>query len=639
MDSLSLLSVCIVSLFCCSSLIQAQQLYVGKASTDCSNTVTSNTLLGYSCNGLNPSCQGYLIFRSQTSYDSVTTISALLSSDPSELARINSVPEYATFEINKPVIVPVNCSCSGQYYQVNSSYSVGAGDTLLAIASSTYEGLSTCHAIEIQNGDSSNLSIGQRLTVPVRCACPTKSQTDAGIKYLLSYTVESGDSVSSIADRFHASTQETLVANTLPDSNIYPFTTLLIPLGSQPSTSQTTAPPPPPSSPTTPISTPTKSSKNKTWVYIVSGVLAGFALLLLCGAIVFCLCFRKSKKKSDISRSYQVSETPLKKKMKSVDESLDLLSSIDSIATSLKVYKFDVLQSATDNFSSGSLIKGSVYYGMINGDYAAIKKVNGDVSKEINLLNKINHSSLIRLSGISYNDGNWYLVYEYAVNGPLSDWIYYSNGNGKYLSWTQRIQIAFDVATGLNYLHSFTNPPYIHKDIKSSNVMLDNDFRGKIANFTLARSADGEDGQFALTRHIVGTKGYMAPEYLENGLISTKLDVYAFGVLLLEIITGKEAAALSAEQYMDSSDALNRFLDEENKESLRKFIDPAMAEDCPTELAVFVVKLIISCLKKGPANRPAMDEIVQSLCRTLSTSLGWEASRKQNDDDEESSSI
>lgn len=643
MDSSYLLSVCIVSLFCCSSLIHAQQLYVGKHTTDCSNPDSSHTVLGYSCNGLQRSCPGYLIFRSQTSYNSVASISALLSAKSSEIARINSVPEHATFEINKPVIVPVNCSCSGRYYQVNSSYSVGDGDTVLSIANNTFQGLSTCQAIQKQNVNSTQtLFIGMRLTVPVRCACPTKNQTDAGVKYLLSYTIEFGDSVPSIAERFHASLTETLEANTLPDSNIYPFTTLLVPMGSPPTTSLTTAPPPPPSSPA-PVSPPAKSS-TKTWVYVLSGALAGaFGILLICGAIIFCVCFRRSKKKKEsdsmnISSSIEASGKPsgsslTKKKM--VDESFDLLSSIDSIATSLKVYKFEVLQSATDNFSNKRCIKGSVYCGTINGDYVAIKKVNGDVSKEINMLNKINHSSLISLSGISYYVGDWYLVFEYAVNGPLSDWIYLSNGNGKYLSWTQRMQIAFDIATGLNYLHSFTNPPYIHKDIKSSNVLLDNDFRGKIANFTLARSTEGEEGEFALTRHIVGTKGYMAPEYLENGLISTKLDVYAFGVLMLEMITGKEAATLSAEQYMDSSDILSRVIDDENKESLRKLIDPTMDEVYPSELAVFVVKLIISCLKKNPTGRPGMDEIAQSLSRALSTSMAWES--KQSGDGESSS--
>ncbi|GLT39101.1 hypothetical protein SLA2020_133080 [Shorea laevis] len=619
----------IISICCCSCLIHAQQLYVGKATTNCTNPDTSNTVLGYSCNGLEKSCQGYLIFRSQPPYDTVASISSLMSSNSSQLAEINSVPENETFEINKLVIVPVSCSCSGQYYQANTSYSVVRGDIVLLIANNTYQGLSTCQAIQNQNVNATqNLFVGRRITVPLRCACPTKNQSDVGINYLLSYTVFPNDMVSSISERFGANTAETLEANSLSKQDtIYPFTTLLVPLQSPPSSSQTIVPPPPPPASPSPTSPPTNSSK-KTWVYIVSGVLAGGALLFVCGVIIFCVFFRKSKKKMDsvvVSGNFEACEKPEKKKLE--DESLDLLSSVDSIAQSLKVYRFEELQSATDNFSNNCWIKGSVYRGIINGDYAAIKKVHGDVSKEINLLNKINHSNLIRLSGLSFNDGNWYLVYEFAVNGPLSDWIYHNNGNGNYLSWTQRMQIALDVAAGLTYLHSFTNPPYVHKDIKSSNVLLDGNFRAKIANFTLARSTAGEEGQFALTRHIVGTKGYMAPEYLENGLISTKLDVYGFGVLLLETITGKEAAALSGEGYMDSSDILSKVLDEENKqESLRSLIDPAMQDNYPSELAMFVVRLITSCIKKDPTSRPTMDDVVQSLSRTLTASLSWENS-------------
>ncbi|KAL6227235.1 hypothetical protein ACLB2K_001194 [Fragaria x ananassa] len=269
---------------------------------------------------------------------------------------------------------------------------------------------------------------------------------------------------------------------------------------------------------------------------------------------------------------------------------------------------------------------GSVFRGIFDGDVAAVKQMTGNVSKEINLLNKINHSNLIRLSGVCFNDGHWYLIYEYAANGPLSDWIYFEENDGKLLSWTQRVQIMLDVASGLDYLHSFTTPPHVHKDIKSSNILLDSDFRAKIADFGLARSADAQDGHFSLTNHIVGTIGYMAPEYLENGLISTKLDVYAFGALMLELLTGKEVTVLY-EQHMHLSDTLYSLLNnEDGGQSLRQFMDPALQENYPQELAIFVIRLIDSCLKKNPGSRPIMNEMVQFLSRTMSNSLTWELS-------------
>ncbi|KAI9165905.1 hypothetical protein LWI28_022611 [Acer negundo] len=637
MGLLSLIFVSILSVVCFFSLIHAQQPYVGKATTNCGTTdaSNSNSVLGYSCNGLNKiSCQAYLVFRSLPPFNTVDSISTLLGSDPSQLSKINSVSGNETFETSKLVIVPVNCSCSGQYYQANTSYVIEHGNTYFSIANNTYQGLSTCHALRYQNSNlTRNLFTGTRITVPLRCACPTKNQSDVGVKYLLSYIVTWGDTIPDISRRFGVNTGRTLEANKIPEEvpNIYPFTTLLVPLENQPNSSQTIASPPPPPSPSSaspsPNSSTNKGSK-KMWIYAVVCVLAGAALTLILGTVIFCMFFRKSKKNPDpviVTDSFEAFEKPSNKKLD--EESQDFLESMSDIAQSLKVYSFKELQAATDNFSPGCRIKGSIYRGTINGDFAAIKKVNGDVSNEINLLNKIHHSNLISLSGVCFNDGSWYLVYEYAVNGPLSDWIYVNNKEGKFLNWAQRIQIALDVATGLNYLDSFTNPPQVHKDIKSSNVLLDSEFRAKIANLALARAAQGQEGEFALTRHIVGTKGYMAPEYLENGLVSTKLDVYAFGVLMLEMLTGKEAAALYREENMHLSNVLNAMLNKEDgSESLRHFIDPSMQENYPLELAVIMLRLIDSCLKKDPSSRPATDDIVKSLSRILNASLTQELS-------------
>ncbi|KAK2657311.1 hypothetical protein Ddye_010363 [Dipteronia dyeriana] len=636
MGFLSLIFVFILSVVCFCSLIHAQQPYVGKATTNCStpDASNSNSVLGYSCNGLNKiGCQAYLVFRSLPPFNTVDSISTLLGSDPSQLSKINSVSETETFETSKLVIVPVNCSCSGQYYQANTSYVIEHGNNYFLIANNTYQGLSTCHALQDQNSIlTRNLFTGTRITVPLRCACPTKNQSDVGIKYLLSYIVTWGDSISGISMRFGVNTGKTLEANRIPEEvpNIYPFTTLLVPLENQPNSSQTIAPPPPPppspsSASPSPNSSSNKGSK-KTWIYAVVGVLG--ALTLIFGIVIFYMFFRKSKKNPDpviVTDSLEAYEKPSNKKID--EESQDFLESMSDIPQSLKVYSFKELQAATDNFIPSCWIKGSVYRGTINGDFAAIKKVNGDVSNEINLLNKINHFNLIILSGVCFNDGSWYLVYEYAVNGPLSDWIYVNNNEGKFLNWAQRIQIALDVATGLNYLHSFANPPQVHKDIKSSNVLLDSEFRAKIANLALARAAQGQEGEFALTRHIVGTKGYMAPEYLENGLVSTKLDVYAFGVLMLEILTGKEVAALYSEENMNLSNVLNDVLNKgDGPESLRNFVDPSMQDNYPLELTVIILRLIDSCLKKDPSSRPATDYIVNSLSRILNASLTRELS-------------
>ncbi|PHT57316.1 hypothetical protein CQW23_05802 [Capsicum baccatum] len=615
--------------------ILAQQPYFGVGTNACSSQDNSTSAFGYFCNGVNRTCQSYLTFRSQPPFNTVSSISSLLGADPLQLSQLNSVSRNATFDTNQMVLVPVTCSCSGQFYQSNTSYVIRKDDTFLTIAMSTLQGLSTCHAINAENNDqANNLVLGSRINVPLRCACPTKNQTDDGTKYLLTYLVASGEFVAFISDKFGVDFRETLAANTPLSENaptIFANTTLLVPLLNQPSSSQVAgpAPPPPPSTTATPPVVPVSDNNSKkTWVYVVAGVVGGLVGLSLLGVVIFFLCFRKRQKKADpqfASESFEAVEKPSNKKIE--EESEELLESLSSIAQSVKVYKFEEVKAATDNFSPTCLIKGSVYRGTINGDFAAIKKMSGDVSKEINLLTKINHFNLISLSGICFHDGHWYLVYEYASNGPLSDWICHHNGDQKSLSWTQRVQISLDVATGLNYLHSYTSPPHVHKDLNGSNILLDGDLRAKIANFGLARSADGQEGEFALTRHIVGTQGYMAPEYLENGLISPKLDVYAFGVLLLEILTGKEVSALYEGSSTNLAEVLIPVLhDEDTKENLSNFIDPSLQGKYPAELAIAMARLINNCIMKDPSHRASTDEIVQSLSRIMTATHSWEKS-------------
>ncbi|CAN1224847.1 Protein LYK5 [Linum grandiflorum] len=296
----------------CFSFVQAQQPYIGQGTNKCSTT--SNSALGYSCNGINNTCQSYLTFRAQPPYTTVTSISTLLGSNPSQLAAINSVPQTATFPTNQLVLVPVTCSCSGMMV------------TLLVVG------------------------------------------------------------------------------------------------------------------------------------------------------IGLCLCFRARKVK------------------------------LDPVATSESFETVDKATEKVENEPQGSFLE-----------------------------------------------------------------------------------------------------------------------RAKIANLAQARSAQGQDGEFNLTRHISGTKGYMAPEYLENGLVSTKIDVFAFGVLLLEMITGKQVASFHKDGAYGLSNVLSDAQDGK-EDNLRQFLDPSMEGNYPVDLAVFVLRLIDGCLNKNPANRPAMNELVQSLSRILTASLSWELS-------------
>jgi len=195
------------------------------------------------------------------------------------------------------------------------------------------------------------------------------------------------------------------------------------------------------------------------------------------------------------------------------------------------------------------------------------------------------------------------------------------------------VQVAFDVADGLNYLHNYTNPPCVHKNLKSSNVLLDADLRAKVSSFGLARAVTAADGGAQLTRHVVGTQGYLAPEYLEHGLITPKLDVFAFGVVLLELLSGKEAA------FADAGTGEETLLWESAEEALvadggedvdrakvRAFMDPRLHGDFPMDLALAMAALALRCVATEPRARPAMDEVFVSLSAVYNSTLDWDPS-------------
>ncbi|GAV62574.1 Pkinase domain-containing protein, partial [Cephalotus follicularis] len=173
------------------------------------------------------------------------------------------------------------------------------------------------------------------------------------------------------------------------------------------------------------------------------------------------------------------------------------------------------------------------------------------------------------------------------------------------------------------------NPPYIHKNLKTSNILLDGNFRAKLANFGLARMVENDDqGGVHMTRHVVGTHGYMAPEYIENGVVTPKLDVFGFGVVVLELLSGREAAAIdkkAGEQLLSA--AVIRVLEGDNvREKLRGFIDPSLKNEYPLDLAFSMAQQAKLCVADDPNARPAMSEILVTLSKILSSTLDWDPS-------------
>ncbi len=177
-------------------------------------------------------------------------------------------------------------------------------------------------------------------------------------------------------------------------------------------------------------------------------------------------------------------------------------------------------------------------------------------------------------------------------------------------SWNKRIQIALDVANGLHYLHHFTEPPYIHMDV------LNSDLRAKIANFGLARAAMRETGSGEPARDVVGTRGYMAPEYGKAGPVTTKVDVYAYGVLMLELITGKDVTFIQDGVEQQLSDVIVSIMEGMHPEAeLSLLVDPTLDANNGTDFALRMAELSVACLTQEPARRPSMWEIVSTLLK------------------------
>ncbi|XP_058073289.1 protein LYK5 [Magnolia sinica] len=616
-------------------ILHSQQTYVNNQQLDCYNNASQT--LGYVCNNSSPSCNSYLIFRSQPPYyDSAVLIAYLFGADSKTIAETNKISDVEKIPKDTPVIVPVNCSCSGNFYQHNATYTLKThGETYFLVANDTYQGMTTCQAIMNQNPyESRKLSVGLDILVPLRCACPSRSQINDGVRYLLTYLITWHDDIPKISQRFQVDERSVLDANELSESaTIFPFTPLLIPLKTEPTTLLTVIPPPPPVGSPQPSNTPVvETGSKKKWVFVGIGVGVGFCILALCGVLIWFLLHRRKQEGKPIREDNRFEESAVGFGELSGMRSGSVFSQgIREVIESLTVYKFEELQRATDFFSEDCIIKGSVYRGVINGDNAAIKRMKGNVSNEINILKQIRHSNVIRLSGFCLHEGNTYLVYEFAEKGSLSDWLHEKKyQSSSTLTWKQRVQIAHDIADGLNYLHNYANPQYIHKDLKSSNILLDGNFRAKVANFGLARLVENQEG-LQMTRHVVGTQGYMAPEYLEHGLVTPKVDVFAFGVVMLELLSGREATTATVDEEKGGdlllSMSIRPVLEGENvRGKLRTFIDPCLQREYPFDLAFTMAKLAMNCVAHDLSSRPTIAEVFMSLSKILSSSLDWDPS-------------
>ncbi|KAI3686916.1 hypothetical protein L1987_80606 [Smallanthus sonchifolius] len=222
--------------------------------------------------------------------------------------------------------------------------------------------------------------------------------------------------------------------------------------------------------------------------------------------------------------------------------------------TGAKWFCLDDLDAATDGFSQQNFIGqggfGVVYEGTLSdGTDVAVKKMmslgteaDDDFVNEAEIISKIRHRNLLPLRGFcatsdSVNGPERYLVYDFMPNGSLHDHIFNQKVSNKRLTWPQRKSIIVDVAKGLSYLHNGIKPAVFHRDIKATNILLDSNMKALVADFGLAKQS--KDGQSRMTTRVAGTYGYVAPEYAHYGQLTEKIDVYSFGIIVLEIMSGR----------------------------------------------------------------------------------------------------
>ncbi|XP_031113738.1 receptor-like kinase TMK4 [Ipomoea triloba] len=288
------------------------------------------------------------------------------------------------------------------------------------------------------------------------------------------------------------------------------------------------------------------------------------------------------------------------------------------------IFPIQVLQKATNYFSEENVV-GSGGYGVVykgeldDGTKIAVKKMKdgamrglNEFQAEISFLAKVRHRNLVSLLGYSINESERILVYEYMPQGTLSHHLFQWQNHGFHpLTWNQRVTIALDVGRGIEYLHSFAHQSFIHRDIKPSNILLSDDMRAKVADFGLVKMVP-DDKNFVETR-MVGTFGYLAPEYAVTGRITAKVDVYAFGVVLMEIITVKKA--LDETVPNETCHLVTWFHKVISKgHNFKKAIDPTLDQDEQTFESISKVALLAAhCTAKTSYRRPNMEHVINVL--------------------------
>ncbi|KAG0492749.1 hypothetical protein HPP92_005887 [Vanilla planifolia] len=298
------------------------------------------------------------------------------------------------------------------------------------------------------------------------------------------------------------------------------------------------------------------------------------------------------------------------------------------------------LKRLTNNFGQKALI-GEGSYGKVycvtlsTGESAAIKKLDPNASQEsdsdfaaqLAMVSRLKYEYFVQLLGYCLEDNNRILVYQFATKGSLHDVLHGRKGvqdaePGPVLSWIQRVKIAYGAAKGLEFLHEKVQPPIVHRDVRSSNVLLFDNFESKMSDFNLTNQSPDTAARLHSTR-VLGTFGYHAPEYAMTGQLTQKSDVYSFGVVLLELLTGRKPVDHTMPKGQQSlvTWATPRL----SEDKVKQCVDPKLDNDYPPKGVAKLAAVAALCVQYEADFRPNMTIVVKALQPLLNTRTGSES--------------
>ncbi|KAH0662916.1 hypothetical protein KY284_027847 [Solanum tuberosum] len=504
-----------------------------------------------------------------------------------------SAIEPIIYDDRQDYLVNVPCTCKdvngtvGYFY--DTIFNLQFGDTFAKVSNDIYSG----QAWEV-GGEDKSYKAGENVTMHLLCGCVEDEQ-----KTVVTYTVQQHDTLSSIGDSL--SSQVSDIENLNPYLKRPQFVDvgwlLYVPMYKN----------------GVPLPSTGKNHKAHKWMVLV-GILSAVTVLSICTVIVFILRRNRLQRRvkedaAAVSKSFSTKKTMSLQKQymyKDHTEEMPVFESERPV-----IYSLEEIAEATSDCDESRIIGvggyGSVYYGTI-GKQAIIKLILGSCNKkdEVQQVQGVYGRAQSLMQDPSHKCGH------------------------KPLSWTTRTQIAVDTARGIEYIHDHTKSRYVHRDIKTSNILLDEAMRAKVADFGLAKLVGRTNEDEFLATRLVGTPGYLPPESVKELQITTKTDVFAFGVVLAELITGKRALLRENGDPNKMKSLISIiheiFQDEDPDSALESFIDENLKGCYPMEDIYKMAEIAEWCLSENAINRPEMREVVVSLSQIRISSTEWEAS-------------